>query len=312
MKRKIIVLKGGNSQEREISLKSGAAVEDALKKDGYKVTALDPKKSSLKLFLKEKPYCVFIALHGGAGEDGTIQGFLETLKIPYTGSPPLASALAMNKIFAKEIFSAHKLPSAKFYVPKENENNPSLPFPYPVIVKPTNLGSTLGISIVKRKRDLANAIKQVKEFGSSLLIEKYIKGKEVTVSILGNKNPIILPTIQIVAKKGFYDYSAKYTSGGSLHLIPPKIPEKFVKRAEIIALKAHLLLGCRGFSRTEIIIDEKGNSIILEVNTIPGLTETSLFPDAAKAAGIDFPQLCARLVELGVEEAREKHGKKKI
>ena len=321
--KEIAVLKGGDSPERDVSLKSGAAVEEALKEKGYRVKSLDPKKDSLKLLLKEKPYCVFIALHGGAGEDGTIQAFLETLKIPYTGSPPLASALAMNKLFAKKIFLYHKLPTPKFYevtTPSVRTSTPTLPppsrgrisFPYPVVVKPTNLGSTLGISIVKRKKDLANAIKLAKKFGSPIFVEKYIKGKEVAVSILGNKNPIVLPTIQITTKKGFYDYQAKYTPGESSHLIPPKIPEKFVKMAGIIALKAHQLLGCRGFSRTEIIISQKGNPMILDINTIPGLTKTSLFPDAAKAAGINFPKLCAKLIELGMEEAREKYGKKKV
>ena len=339
--KEIVVLKGGDSPEREVSLKSGAAVEEALKEKGFRVRGLDPKKDSLKLFLKEKPYCVFIALHGGTGEDGTIQAFLETLKIPYTGSPPLASALAMNKLFAKKIFFYHKLPTPKFYelsAPSVRTSTPTppptsrgreldissppplrgrieeggLPFSYPVVVKPTNLGSTLGISIVKRKKDLANAIKLAKKFGSPLFIEKYINGKEVTVSIIGNKNPIVLPTIQITTKKGFYNYRAKYTPGESSHLIPPKIPEKFVKMAEIIALKAHQLLGCRGFSRTEIIISQKGSPMILDINTIPGLTKTSLFPDAAKAAGINFPELCAKLIELGVKEAREKYGKKKV
>ncbi len=330
--KKIILLKGGNSPEREVSLKSGAAVEEALKEKGYRVRGLDPKKDSLKLLLKEKPYCVFIALHGGAGEDGTIQAFLETLRISYTGSPPLASALAMNKLFAKKIFLYHKLPTPKFYEPVQTRrgriyptrNNgrhkcrpynkiiSSLPFSFPVVVKPTNLGSTLGISIVKRKKDLANAIKIARRFGYTLFIEKYIKGKEVTVSILGNKNPTVLPIIQIITKNGFYDYRAKYTPGESSHLIPPKVPEKFVKMAGIIALKAHQLLGCRGFSRTEMIISQKGTPMILDINTIPGLTKTSLFPDAAKAAGISFPELCAKLIELGVEEAREKYGKKKV
>ncbi|MCK4245150.1 MAG: ATP-grasp domain-containing protein, partial [Candidatus Omnitrophica bacterium] len=189
--KKIIVLKGGNSPEREVSLRSGAAVEEALKEKGFKVAGLDPKRDSLKLLLKEKPCCVFIALHGGAGEDGTIQAFLETLKIPYTGSPPLASALAMNKLFAKKIFLYHKLPTPEFYSVKEDNTIPSLPFPYPVVVKPANLGSTLGVSIVERKKDLAGAIKMARGFGSPIFIEKYIEGKEVAVSILGNRNPVI-------------------------------------------------------------------------------------------------------------------------
>ena len=308
--KRIVVLKGGDSPEREISLRSGVAVEEALKEKGFRVSGLDPKRDFLKPLLKEKPYCVFIALHGGAGEDGTIQAFLETLKIPYTGSPPLASALAINKLFAKKIFLYHKLPTPEF-CPLEI-NDPALPFSFPAVVKPANLGSTLGVSVVKRKKDLAGAIKMARGFSSPIFIEKYIEGNEVTISILGNRDPVILPTIQIIAKKGFYNYRAKYTPGESFHLIPPKIPERFVRKAETIALKAHQLLGCRGFSRTEIIIDKKGNPWLLDVNTIPGLTKISLFPDAAKAAGINFPELCAKLIELGVEEAREKYGKKKV
>lgn len=181
-----------------------------------------------------------------------------------------------------------------------------------MVVKPVNLGSTLGISIVQREKDLVRAIKKARGFGSPVFIEKYIKGEEVTVSILGNREPVVLPTIQIKAKSGFYDYQAKYSPGASTHIIPPNLPEKFVKRAETIVLKAHQVLGCKGLSRTEIIIDQKGNPYLLDINTIPGLTETSLFPDSARAAGISFPSLCAKLIELGVEEAGEKYGKKKL
>ncbi len=305
----IIVLKGGDSPEREVSLRSGAAVEEALKEKGFRVSSLDSRRNFLKPLLKEKPYCVFIALHGGAGEDGTIQAFLETLKIPYTGSPPLASSLAMNKLFAKKIFLYHRLPTPKFYPLEKNDIVPPLFFP--AVVKPVNLGSTLGVFIVERKKDLAGAIKRARGFGSPIFIEKYVKGKEVTVSILGNRNPVILPTIQIIAKKGFYNYHAKYTPGESFHLIPPKMPERSVRRAESIALKAHQVLGCRGFSRTEIIIDRKGNPWLLDVNTIPGLTKISLFPDAAKAAGISFSDLCAKLIELGIEEFKNKNIKRK-
>lgn len=339
MKRKIVVLKGGDSPEREVSLRSGAAVEEALKKKGFRVSGLDPKRDFLKLLLKEKPYCVFIALHGGAGEDGTIQAFLEILKIPYTGSPPLASALAMNKLFAKKIFFYHKLPTPKFYefttplvqrtltptIPlllrecshpvdgMERIREGGLSFPYPAIVKPVNLGSTLGISIVKRKKDLPEAIKKAKGFGSPIFIEKYIEGKEITVSILGNRELILLSTIEIKTKSGFYDYEAKYSPGASNHhIIPPKIPEKFARRAEAAALRAHQVLGCKGFSRTEIIIDKKGNPYLLDVNTIPGLTKASLFPDAARASGIGFPDLCAKLIEMGVEEARKKYEKREV
>jgi len=295
--RTVVVLAGGDSPEREVSLHSGAGVARALKETGFAVKILDPAKPGFpeKLRGVKNIYAVFIALHGGKGEDGTIQGFLETLGLPYTGSGIMASALAMDKIIAKQLFL-----SAGLSVPPGCP-----PLAFPLVVKPVHGGSTLGISIVKKKAGLAAALNLARKYDSRILLEKFIPGTEITVGILGNENPRILPAIQIVPAGGFYDYQAKYAPGGSRHLIPPELPRKWVKQAGEMVLTAHRFLGCRGFSRSEVIIDRKGKPYLLDLNTIPGFTATSLFPEAAAAAGISFGELTRQLVEL----AREKqHG----
>ena len=290
----VVVLAGGDSPEREVSLHSGAGVAQALKEAGFSVKVLDPIKPDFpgKLLGVKNIYAVFIALHGGKGEDGTIQGFLETLRLSYTGSGILASGLAIDKIISKQLFV-----SAGLSVPPA-----CLSRDFPLVVKPSHGGSTLGISIVKKKADLAPALDLARKYDARILMEKFIPGTEITIGILGNDNPRILPAIQIVPASGFYDYQAKYAPGGSRHLIPPELPQKWVKQAGEAVLAAHRLLGCRGFSRSEVIIDQKGNSYLLDVNTIPGFTATSLFPEAAAAAGISFGELTRQLVEL----AREK------
>jgi len=289
-----VVLSGGDSPERAVSLHSGAGVAQALKEGGFAVKILDPVKPDFpeKLLGVKNVYAVFIALHGGKGEDGTIQGFLETLRLPYTGSGILASALAMDKITAKQLFV-----SAGLSVPPV-----CLSRDFPLVVKPAHGGSTLGISIVRKKAGLAPALDLARKYDARILLEKFIPGTEITIGILGNDNPRILPAIQIVPAGGFYDYRAKYAPGGSRHLIPPEIPQKWVRQAGEMVLAAHRLLGCRGLSRSEVIIDRKGNPYLLDVNTIPGFTATSLFPEAAAAAGISFGELVKQLVRL----AREK------
>ena len=309
MKEKIVVLKGGDSPEREISLMSGKAVEKALKKRGYDIISLDPStKNFFKRLLSLRPTFVFIALHGGKGEDGSIQGFLDVLGIPYTGSGPLASALAMNKAFSKKLFISASLPTPEFILLDKRRLNfiPNEGGSYPIVVKPVSSGSTIGISIVKKKKELDNALKLAFSYDEEIILEEYIKGSEVTVSILGNERPQILPTIQILPKEGFYDYKAKYSPGACRHIIPPELPKIWVKRAEETALSAHKLLGCQGFSRTELIINSQGKPYLLDVNTIPGLTEISLFPESAKAFGISFEDLCVKLIELGKERFRKR------
>lgn len=303
---KIIVLGGGESPEREISIKSGKNVFKALKKKGYEVLYLDPTdKNFLNKLIKFKPDCVFIALHGGKGESGIIQGFLETLNIPYTGSDVLSSSICMNKIIMKKILKFHKIPTPPF-VPVEKNKKVSLPFPLPVVVKPANLGSTIGIKIVRKKRELKKAIEECFNFDNEVFIEKFIEGKEITVGILGNEKIEILPPIEIKTKTNFYDYKAKYTLGESEHIIPPEISIKSLNKVKEVAGKVYRIMKCGGFARIDIILSKKGIPYILDVNTIPGLTETSLLPDAAKGKGITFENLCEKIINLAMEKWKQK------
>ena len=301
---KIAVLYGGDSPEREVSLRSGRAVANALKKKGHKIYFIDPaKKDIVKKLTKIKPDCVFISLHGGQGEDGTVQGFLEILDIPYTGSGMCASAICMNKIITKKILLSHKIPTPKFIEVRKGDRL-ELPFPFPVVVKPANMGSTIGIKIIRNMKDLPIAIKQCFEIDNEVFIEEYIKGTEVTAGVMGNEKPEILPVIEIETPSGFYDYEAKYTCGGSKHIIPAKVNKKTLEKIESIALNTYKILGCSGFARMEMIV-KNGVPYMLDVNTIPGMTNTSLFPDAAKAIGISFEDLCEKIVMLGLERWRK-------
>jgi D-alanine-D-alanine ligase len=298
---KIAILYGGESSEREISLKSGKCVYYALRKK-YDVKLFDPAKNNfVNSFLKFKPDFVFIALHGGIGENGSIQGFLETLKIPYSGSGVLTSALCLNKIICKEILIFNKIPTPPFVIIEKNRKI-KLPFKFPVVVKPANLGSTIGVKIVKTEKELKKAVNEAFLLDNEVFIEKFIKGKEVTVGIIGNENIEILPVIEIRTKRDFYDYKAKYSPGESFHIIPPDLPEKTIKKIEKLAEKTYRVLKCSGFARMEIMIDNKYNPYVLEVNTIPGLTKLSLLPDAAKHKGLSFEQLCEKIINLGLKK----------
>ena len=304
---KIVILAGGDSSEREISLRSGKEVFNALKKKGHELFLLDPVEENFcEKILKIKPDCVFIALHGGKGEGGIIQGFLETLNIPYTGSDTLSSAICLNKLVSKKILKFHKIPTPDFIVVDKSFSPEKIPFKYPVVVKPASQGSTIGIKIVEKESELYKAIKEAFNYDNEVFIEKYIDGKEVTVSIIGNENPKVMPIIEIITPTGFYDYKAKYTPGGSIHKIPPDLPENVIKKVEDVAIKAYKAVKCSGFARIEIIVSKKGTPYILDINTIPGLTKTSLFPDSAKAAGIPFEELCEKIINLALEKWKKK------
>ncbi|MCM8758403.1 MAG: D-alanine--D-alanine ligase [Candidatus Omnitrophica bacterium] len=297
---KIVVLCGGDSPEREVSLVSGKSVAKALSKN-HRVFKLDPvKKDFHKKLVRIKPDCVFIALHGGKGEDGTIQGFLETLNIPYTGSGVCASAICMNKIIMKKILIFHNIPTPEFVL-VERKIIPEIPFGYPCVVKPASLGSTIGISIVENSSQLKTGLTKAFRLDREVFVEKFIKGKEITIGIIGNEKLQVLPPIEIRTSRKLYDYHAKYKKGGSQHVIPPEIDKKFLDKASDYAIKTFKVLGCSGFARMEIIIQENGEMFILDVNTVPGLTPLSLLPDAARHAGISFESLCEKIVELGLE-----------
>ncbi|MCX7705037.1 MAG: D-alanine--D-alanine ligase [bacterium] len=297
---KIVVLCGGDSPEREVSLVSGKSVAKALSKK-HRVFRVDPaSKGFFNKLIKIRPDCVFIALHGGKGENGTIQGFLETLKIPYTGSGVCASAICMNKIVMKKILIFHNIPTPEFIIASKKDA-PEVPFGFPCVVKPASLGSTLGISIIENPSQLKTGLRRAFELDSEVFIEKFIKGKEITIGIIGNEKLQVLPPIEIRTERKLYDYTAKYKKGGSQHIIPPEIEQNFLDVAQEYAIKTYKVLGCCGCARMEIIIQEDGRMFILDVNTVPGLTPLSLLPDAAKHAGISFESLCEKLIELGLE-----------
>ncbi|MDS1030940.1 D-alanine--D-alanine ligase [Bacillota bacterium LX-D] len=310
MLKKIAVLYGGKSSEREISIKTGEAVYRALIAKGYEAFKIDASGSIIEELYRIKPDLVFIALHGKFGEDGTIQGMLEILGIPYTGCDVLTSSLAMNKIYTKKILCYEGIPTANFVTISPTEiSQKGMDFSiqkvksqlqFPVVVKAPTQGSTIGIYFVKDEQELAEAINKALQYDPVILIEKLIQGMEVTVSIIGNNYPFPLPLIEIVSKTGVYDYDAKYTVGLSEHIIPARLSKELEKKVTNLALKTYKTIGCRGFSRIDFIIDQNDQPYVLEVNTIPGMTETSLLPDAAKAAGINFPDLIQMIVNLGL------------
>ncbi|MCG2712371.1 MAG: D-alanine--D-alanine ligase [Candidatus Omnitrophica bacterium] len=293
---KIGILMGGFSSEREVSLKSGFAVEKALSSLGYQVSIIDFNNVP-ELYRKLrsiKADCIFNALHGRFGEDGGVQEILDEFKIPYTGSGVRASVLAMDKIASRKIFAANQIPVPEYQVfDKKTLKSHGLNLEFPVVVKPVKEGSSIGLSIAEDPAALFIALKNAFAFDNEIVVEKYINGREITVGILED-NP--LPVIEIVPKNKFYDFQAKYTPGMCDYIVPADLPLDTACFAQATALKAHKLLGCRCFSRVDIILDSGGCPVVLEVNTIPGFTATSLLPKAAAACGIDFPRLCRMMI----------------
>lgn len=308
--KKIGVIRGGKSAEREISLKTGKAILDALNRQGYTTVDIDPANDLHKSLYQEDIDIAFIALHGRFGEDGTIQGLLELEGIPYTGSGVLSSALAMDKVMSKRIFNNLNIDTPKFAVLKadkiegkfeEIEKNLIDNLGLPIVVKPALEGSSLGLSIVKNKDELIGAIKEALKYDQELLVEEFIPGKEITIGLLGNKSPQVLPIIEIRPKEGVYDFKSKYTKGMTDFIIPAELPDEVYKKAESLALKAYQALKCRGMGRVDLRINSAGEAYVLEVNTIPGMTETSLLPQAAEVVGIDFDQLVVKILEYSLE-----------
>lgn len=303
---KVGILMGGPSTERGISLKSGKAVYENLKKAGLDVAAIDittdDKKVNLRLIRSQGLDCVFLALHGRFGEDGQIQGILDNLKLPYTGSGKSASELAMDKIASRRIFQAHKLPVPRYRVyQKSHYKKGPLPpgLSFPLVVKPAAHGSSIGLSIVDNSRGLDKAVELAFSFDERIIVEAYIKGREITVGILDQR---ALPVVEIIPKRRFFDYEAKYHAGMTDYVVPAKIARQASGKAKGAALAAHKLLGCAGCSRVDMILGAGNIPFILEINSIPGMTPTSLLPKAAYAAGIDFGQLCLKLISLAYEK----------
>lgn len=290
---------GGSSTEREISLKTGEAVLASLKQQGYTAIGIDVGETVAEVLKKEKIDLAFIALHGPKGEDGAIQGLLEILNISYTGSGILASALGMNKIASRKIFLFHKLPVPEFIILRRGEDSGRISetFDLPVVVKPSCQGSSVGVSIVRDKTELGRAVDLAYQYDPEILVEKYIQGKEIHVGILGQQ---ALGAIEVVSKTDFYDYKAKYIPGMSTHIFPARLSKETYQRSLDHAFVAHQALGCSGYSRVDMIVDGQDIPYVLEINTLPGMTQTSLLPEIARWRGIDFDDLIHQILMLSI------------
>lgn len=338
---RVAVLMGGKSAEHEVSLASGMEVVKNLDPQKYGVlpvvidksgqkwqigqsvkprlnqrpaTIKKKAKSSSKLVLLQKSLpksiddqqvdVVFIAMHGPFGEDGTIQGMLELAGLSYTGSGVLASALGMNKIASRKIWLNDGVPVVPFAVIRKGENSAvSLSkFSYPFVVKPSNQGSSVGVSIVRKREELKKALELAFSYSYEVLLEKYIKDKEVTCGVIGNEKPLALPLVEIVPKHEFFDYACKYTAGLCQEIVPARVSKKTTKKIQEIAVKAYKSIGCQGFGRVDMFLDADGKIYVSEINTIPGLTANSLLPKEARAAGISFPQLLEKIINYALKK----------
>ena len=300
---KVAVLKGGSSSEREVSLKSGAQVEAALAARGHQVTGFD-FDSRTWLPLADGAFdCVFIALHGPLGEDGTVQGMCELLELPYTGCGVLSSALCIDKAMANRVLEqagaavpAYQEHDIRDGIPAELPARLVSGLGLPLVVKPTRQGSSVGYTLARDEEQVADGIVLAGRYDYRVLAQRFVSGVEITVGVLATPDLQVLPTLEIVSENENYDYDAKYTAGKSHHIIPARIPEPAQRASAAAAELAFRTLRCEGMARVDLIVDEAGTPWVLEVNTVPGLTALSLLPDAARAAGVEFEELCDRLV----------------
>ncbi len=301
----IVVMLGGPSAEREVSLRSGAAVARALRSLGHQVTELDPKDGKFKL--PQKTDAVFLVLHGTFGEDGQIQRQLEELGAVYTGCDAEASRIAFDKVLTKQKCLKAGVPTAKFAV----VSSAQMPFPkelaLPLVVKPVRQGSSVGLQFVERVEDWQNAIAEALKFDSEVLVEEKIVGRETTVGILDGQP---LPIVEVRPKAGSYDYKNKYTAGATEYFCPADFDPATTRNIQNAALGAFHATGGRDYARVDVMVRANGEPIVLEVNTLPGMTETSLLPKAAAAAGLSYEQLCQRMVDLALRRKEKVKTKK--
>lgn len=286
---------GGLSPERKVSLTSGQEIFNALKSKGLNATLVDVDHNIGASLAERKIDLAWIALHGTFGEDGTIQGILEYLKIPYTGSGVLGSAVAYNKVVSKEIFMERGIPTAPYQVIHAEDRNRVMPkLDFPVVVKPSDQGSSIGVSIVRSESKWETALDLAFDVSEEVLIEKYIAGKLLAVGMNG---PQPMPIVEVVPKSGFYDYEAKYTAGKTDYVCPAELTPEAVDRCNDTAVRVFKALKGRGFPRVDLILDENGTPYVLEMNTIPGMTPTSLLPMAARKAGLEFDELVIEILK---------------
>ena len=302
---RIGVLMGGQSAEREVSLRTGAAVHRSLVRRGYDAVAIDVGPTLSQDLRDQKISLVFLALHGPGGEDGAIQGYLETLGISYTGSGIQASAISMHKVTTKTLLAAARIPVPSGIVVKRGEKVSSATLlrkaklRWPIVVKPASQGSTIGVTIVRKPSQWRDALDLAHRYDVDAMVEAYIPGQEVTVSIIGghNASPLVLPAVEIVAPGGFYDFAAKYEKGKTRYLCPAPLTAAVTKQIRTLALRAYEVLGCEGAARVDFRITPRGRPVVLEINTAPGMTETSLLPMAAARAEIEYDELTERILE---------------
>jgi len=309
---RIGVLMGGRSSEREISLKTGQAVYQALIRRGYDAVAIDVTDRLHRDLEDQKVALAFLALHGPGGEDGTVQGFLETLGIPYTGSGVRASAVGMHKAATKTLLAAQGIPLPAGTVVRDCDRLSlakvlkQATLNLPIVVKPVSQGSTIGVTIVRRGSQWKEALALAHRYDPEAMVESYIPGHEAAVSILGTAadGPTVLPAIEIVAPAGFYDFSAKYQKGKTRYLCPAPLPPKVVHRISELARRTYEVLGCEGAARVDFRITPRGRPYVLEINTVPGMTETSLLPMAAAQVGIAYDDLVEWILQSALDRAR--------
>ncbi len=311
----IAVLKGGRSLERQVSLRSGARVEHALERLGHDVVGIDVGIDLIRRLRQEAPDAAFVALHGRDGEDGTVQELLEILDIPYTGSAVLACTLATDKVLTKHLLLEAGIPTPEFFAFTQTafrelgaaEMLPAIAarLDFPIVVKPSSQGSALGIKFARTPDDVPAALVAAFSYDARVLLERHVEGRDLAVSVLdGDEGPEALPVVEAVPREeDFYDFEARYEIGRTTFVCPAELAPGVTERAQDLALACHRLLGCYGFSRVDLMLDASGELYVLEANPIPGLTETSLLPQAAEAAGIGFDQLVGRILELGFERA---------
>jgi D-alanine-D-alanine ligase len=299
---RIGVLMGGQSSERDVSLRTGHAVHQALLRRGYDAVVIDVDESIDIQLREQKIEIAFVALHGPGGEDGTIQGLLETRGLPYTGSGVRASAIAIHKDVTKTMLIAAGIPVPRGAVIRKDARSQKLPrgLAWPVVVKPASEGSTVGITIVRRSSEWADAVRRAHEHDGDAVVEAYIPGREITVAVLSGQ---VLPVIEIVAPGGFYDYAAKYQKGHTHYLCPAPVPAAVTTRLKALALDTFRAIGCEGAARVDFRVTPRGKPFVLEINTTPGMTETSLLPMAAAQAGLDYDALTERILESAIHRA---------
>lgn len=304
---KVAVLYGGVSAEREVSLSSGKGIIEALQKRGHEVVGIDFNPAHLDEIMKLDVDMVYIGLHGRFGEDGKVQALLDMLNIPYVGSGVQGSALAMDKAKAKLFFArdgARVAQQQVLYKHSYDRKQTEITLPFPIVVKPNQEGSTIGITFAHNQDELRDGIDQAFELDETVLLEEFINGKEVTVAVMGNRGKEkALPVVEIVPKNKYYDYEAKYGAGMSEHIVPARLSDEQTAYVQKYAVLAHQALGCDIYSRVDFLVPEDGSDpVILEVNTLPGMTPTSLYPDAAREIGLSYDEMIEELVKLSLNK----------